>query len=216
MTMDKTKLETAVEKLKQDEPNYLLNKYDQSWCIGHQKGWNAAIDAALALISVRQDAGGETQGGDRSVMRLLVRHIIQHKDRKFYGDHACKQCHPHSDMLISGFKCGLHKAIEIDAQINTPGTPIEARKSQALGWASKAGATSPEEAEAIYKSYQKLKVDDEAARLRRATPSQGNSSLDAFWIVEQWANCVSDKPPREELRVIEIALQSTGGNKGDA
>ena len=39
------------------------------------------------------------------------------------------------------------------------------RKSQALGWASKAGATSDEEARKIYLSYQEMKKAAQATQV---------------------------------------------------
>ena len=29
---------------------------------------------------------------------------------EFYGDHACVECHPYSEMVIEGFQCVLHEA----------------------------------------------------------------------------------------------------------
>lgn len=37
----------SLEKMRVSEPNYLLNKYDPAWCIGHQYGWNACLDAII-------------------------------------------------------------------------------------------------------------------------------------------------------------------------
>lgn len=43
----------------------------------------------------------------------LSKWIVAHKDQSFYGDHACQQCHPYSDMLVPGFVCAYHQAATI-------------------------------------------------------------------------------------------------------
>jgi hypothetical protein len=49
----------------------------------------------------------------RGTVEKLCKFIIQHKDDKFYGDHACAECYPHSELIAAGFQCAYHTAIKM-------------------------------------------------------------------------------------------------------
>jgi hypothetical protein len=44
---------------------------------------------------------------------VLVKHILMSRREAADGDWACAECHPNSDMLVSGFQCGYHLAKKI-------------------------------------------------------------------------------------------------------
>jgi len=55
------------------------------------------------------------RGGITEVQELRARvaklaRFITMNCEGFTGDHACKECHPYSELATAGFQCGLHLA----------------------------------------------------------------------------------------------------------
>ena len=80
----------------------------------HLSADRALIEAAPALLSELREA--------RAVLARAQKWIVSHKDDDFLGDHACKQCHPQSDILVDGFACAFHEALR-DTMPEPPYTP---------------------------------------------------------------------------------------------
>lgn len=69
------------------------------------EGWEAALTPSPDYVMV-----------PRGTVEKLCKFIIQHgphKDDKFYGDHACAECYPHSELIAAGFQCAYHTAIKM-------------------------------------------------------------------------------------------------------
>ena len=44
----------------------------------------------------------------------------EHIQKVWMPDHACKQCRPGSELIVDGFKCGLHAARAVVIKIDSP------------------------------------------------------------------------------------------------
>jgi len=48
---------------------------------------------------------------------FIVRKVEPFEETFWGGDHACERCHPNSDLLIEGFVCAYHQAVDIQAAL---------------------------------------------------------------------------------------------------
>jgi hypothetical protein len=64
---------------------------------------HAALSAELKALQTENDR-------QRATLAKWAKHIVLFNDGRFYGDHACRECKPHSEILIEGFRCAFHEA----------------------------------------------------------------------------------------------------------
>jgi hypothetical protein len=64
---------------------------------------HAALAAELKALQTENDRL-------RGTLARWAKFIVMHNDGPFYGDHACRECRPHSAILIDGFQCAFHEA----------------------------------------------------------------------------------------------------------
>ena len=60
------------------------------------------------------------------LLERLARWIVQHPPQHG-GDHACRDCYPHSDILKEGFVCAYHEAVKIMERSNDNNETFQAR-----------------------------------------------------------------------------------------
>jgi hypothetical protein len=53
----------------------------------------------------------ESLRAERDAAYKFIRNHGGPDSPRFYGDHACTQCHPSSEIIVEGFQCAYHKAL---------------------------------------------------------------------------------------------------------
>lgn len=85
----------------------LIHQYDAKACCDMMDSHRANLTASRARIA-------ELEGSLAMANQFIVG--LGKRDWPHYtGDHACSQCHPHSDVLIEGFACAYHTALSTQA-----------------------------------------------------------------------------------------------------
>lgn len=84
-------------------------------------GCISSLKRKLAEVEAERDALRELNVELSCALKsLLVIVEWEHIQKVWMPDHACKQCRPGSELIVDGFKCGLHAARAVVIKIDSP------------------------------------------------------------------------------------------------